>query len=107
MKFKVISGYPGTPERLLAMERGELTGACGITTTTFRSVLAQPAKEGKVFIGAQGGVQKDPRYEDVPNILDEAKTPELHQAFEFLYAPSPSAARSPCRPARRRIALPY
>ena len=26
-KFKVISGYPGTPERLLAMERGELTGA--------------------------------------------------------------------------------
>jgi tripartite-type tricarboxylate transporter receptor subunit TctC len=87
MKFKVISGYPGTPERLLAMERGELTGACGITTTTFRSVLAQPAKEGKIFIGAQGGVQKDPRYQEVPNILDEAKTPELHQAFEFLYAP--------------------
>jgi tripartite-type tricarboxylate transporter receptor subunit TctC len=87
MKFKVISGYPGTPERLLAMERGELTGACGITTTTFRSVLGQAAKEGKVFIGAQGGAHKDPRYPDVPNILDQAKTPELRKAFEFLYAP--------------------
>lgn len=87
MKFKVITGYPGTPERLLAMERGELTGACGITTSTFRSVLAQPAKEGKIFLGAQAGSHKDPRYPDVPNILDEAKTPELRQALEFLFAP--------------------
>jgi tripartite-type tricarboxylate transporter receptor subunit TctC len=87
MKFKVISGYPGTPERLLAMERGELTGACGITTTTFRSVLGQAAKEGKVLIAAQAGSHKDPRYPNVPNILDQAKTPEIHQALEFLFAP--------------------
>lgn len=87
MKFKVITGYPGTPERLLAMERGELTGACGITTSTFRSVLAQPAKEGKILLIAQAGSHKDPRYADVPNILDQAKTPEIHQALEFLFAP--------------------
>lgn len=87
MKFKVISGYPGTPERLLAMERGELTGACGITTTTFRSVLGQPAQEGKILLVAQAGSQKDPMYPDVPNILDQAKTPEIRQALEFLFVP--------------------
>ena len=85
MKFKVITGYPGTPERVLAMERGELTGACGITTTTYRSVLAQQAKDGKIFLGAMAGAQKDPRYPDVPNILDEAKTPEVRLALEFLF----------------------
>jgi len=87
MKFKVISGYPGTPERLLAMERGELTGACGITTSTYRAVLSQPAKEGKVLLVAQAGSQKDPMYPDVPNILDQAKTPEIRQALEFLFVP--------------------
>ena len=87
MKFKVISGYPGTPERLLAMERGELSGACGITTSTYRAVLSQPAKEGKILLVAQAGSQKDPAYPDVPNILDQAKTPEIRQALEFLFVP--------------------
>jgi tripartite-type tricarboxylate transporter receptor subunit TctC len=87
MKFKVISGYPGTPERMLAMERGELTGACGITTTTYRSVLGPAAKEGKIVMVAQAGTGKDPTYPEVPNILDQAKTPEMRQALEFLFVP--------------------
>jgi tripartite-type tricarboxylate transporter receptor subunit TctC len=87
MKFKVISGYPGTPERLLALQRGEINGACGISTTMFRSQLSGLAREGKIKLIAQGSAQKDPMYPDVPNILDQAKTPELRQALEFLYAP--------------------
>ncbi|MGE5539015.1 MAG: Bug family tripartite tricarboxylate transporter substrate binding protein [Gemmatimonas sp.] len=86
-KFKVISGYPGTPERLVAMERGELHGACGITTSTFRAVLAQPYKDGKVVLVAQAGSSKDPAYPDVPNMLDQAKSPEARQALEFLFVP--------------------
>jgi tripartite-type tricarboxylate transporter receptor subunit TctC len=86
-KFKVISGYPGTPERMLAMERGELHGACGITTSTYRAVLAQPAKEGKILLVAQAGSGKDPAYPEVPNILDQATTPEAKQALEFLFVP--------------------
>jgi len=87
MKFKVIPGYPGTPERVLAMERGEITGACGITTTSYATVVGQAAKEGKVFMVAQAGARRDPRYPDVPNILDEAKTPDVRAALEFLFAP--------------------
>ena len=86
-KFKVIAGYPGTQERVLAMERGELTGACGINTSTFRSVLAQPYREGKLLLVAQAGETKDPAYPDVPNMLDQAKTPEAREALAFLFAP--------------------
>ena len=87
MKFKVIAGYPGTPDRLLALERGELTGACGISTTMFRSQLSDAAKSGKIAFIAQGSATKDPLYPNVPNILDQAKTPEIRQALEFLFIP--------------------
>jgi hypothetical protein len=85
-KFKVIVGYPGTPERHLAMERGELDGACGITTSTLRAVLAEPLRDGKILLVAQAGSVKDPQYPNVPNILDEAKTPDAHRALQFLFA---------------------
>jgi tripartite-type tricarboxylate transporter receptor subunit TctC len=87
MKFKVIAGYPGTPERMLAVERGELDGFCGISLSTFRSQLADQAVSGKIRLIAQASTRKDPRYPDVPNILDQAKTPELRQALEFLFIP--------------------
>ena len=59
MKFKVIAGYPGTPERLLALERGEITGACGISLSLFRSQFSRLAADGKIRThcpgrGAQG-----------------------------------------------------
>ncbi len=87
MKFKVISGYPGTPERMIALERAEITGACGISLSLFQSQFSRFVKEGKIRLIAQGAIQSDPRYPDVPNILDQAKTPELRQALEFLYLP--------------------
>ena len=87
MKFKVISGYPGTPERMLGLERGELTGACGISLSLFRSQFSRLVDDGKVRLIAQGAVRSDARYPQVPNILDEAKSPETRQALEFLYLP--------------------
>jgi tripartite-type tricarboxylate transporter receptor subunit TctC len=87
MKFKVISGYPGTPERLLGLERGELSGACGISLSLFRSQFSRLLAEGRIRLIAQGGLTKDARYPDLPNVLDEAKTSAQRQALEFLYLP--------------------
>jgi tripartite-type tricarboxylate transporter receptor subunit TctC len=87
MKFKVISGYPGTPERMLALERGELTGACGISLSLFRSQFSRLVEQGRIRLIAQAGLTKDPRYPDLPNILDQAKSPETRQALEFLLLP--------------------
>lgn len=87
MKFKVISGYPGTPERMLALERGEITGACGISLSLFQSQFSRLVEEGRVRLIAQGGITKHPRYPNLPNILDQAKSPEIRRALEFLYLP--------------------
>lgn len=84
-KFKVILGYKGTPERILAMEKGELQANCGFTTVTLRATGGQAFAEGKIILLAQAGMTKDPAYPDVPNMLDEAKTPEARQALEFVF----------------------
>jgi tripartite-type tricarboxylate transporter receptor subunit TctC len=85
-RFKIILGYKGSGDRVLAMERGELEGACGITTGTLRSSFASVLKEGKVKIVAQAGLAKDEELPHVPNILDLAKDPDQHRALEFLFA---------------------
>ena len=35
--IKLVSGYPGTAEIMLAIERGELDGVCGIDWTTIKT----------------------------------------------------------------------
>ena len=85
-KLKIIMGYKGTPDRILAMERGEIHGACGLTTGTFRSTLEGPYKEGKLILAAVAGLSKEPNFPNTPNMVDEAKTPEQRQALEFLFA---------------------
>jgi tripartite-type tricarboxylate transporter receptor subunit TctC len=72
---------------MLAVERGELDGFCGVTLSTFRSQLADQAARGKIRLIAQASTRKDARYPDLPNMLDEAKTPETRQALEFLFVP--------------------
>ena len=108
MKIRVISGYPGTPERLLALQRGEITGACGISLSLLHAQFSRLIDEGKIRLIAQGALTKDARYPDLPNILDQAKTPELRQALEFLYLPlalGRSLAAPPQVPADRREVL--
>jgi tripartite-type tricarboxylate transporter receptor subunit TctC len=108
MKFKAISGYAGTPDRIVAMQRGEVNSACGITVSTFQSQVIGFAEAGKVILVAQAGLQKDPRYPNLPNMLDEAKTPEARQMMQLLLAPlalgRPIAA-PPGTPADRVAAL--
>lgn len=87
MKFKVIPGYQGTPDRIIAMLRGEVNSACGITISTFQSQVINFARAGKVILVAQAGLHKDPRYPDLPNMLDQAKTPEAKQMMRLLFTP--------------------
>jgi tripartite-type tricarboxylate transporter receptor subunit TctC len=87
MKMKVIAGYEGTPDRMLAMERGELAGACGVSVSTFFSQVKPLADAGKVKVIAQSGLQKDQRFPDLPNMIDQAKTPEARQMLQLLVTP--------------------
>ena len=54
-KFKMISGYPGSREAGLAMERGEVNGLCGIQWTSFIAQGAEWLESKKVNIMMQMG----------------------------------------------------
>jgi tripartite-type tricarboxylate transporter receptor subunit TctC len=86
-KFKVVLGYPGSTEILLAMERGEVEGFCGIGWTFLKLRKADWLKEKKVNILYQMSLEKHPELPDVPAIIDYAKTPDDRKVFEFLFAP--------------------
>ncbi len=86
MKFKIVTGYPGSPERLLAMQRGELTGNCGMDTSVILSMLGEQYRQGKIRVLFQAAVNKDPRFADVPNILDAAKDESGRQALEYMFS---------------------
>jgi tripartite-type tricarboxylate transporter receptor subunit TctC len=86
-KFKVVLGYPGSTEILLAMERGEVEGFCGIGWTFLKLRKGDWLKEKKVNILYQMSLEKHPELPDVPAIIDYAKTPEDRKVFEFLFAP--------------------
>ena len=86
-KFKVVTGYHGSTEINLAMERGEVQGFCGIGWTFLKLRKAAWLKEKKVNILFQLAMRKHPDLPDVPLILDHAKTPEGKKIFEFLFAP--------------------
>jgi len=107
MRFKVISGYKSTPDRYLAMERGELTGNCGIDTSTILATFSNQYQEGKIRVILQAAMSKDSRFSDVPNIRDEARTAADRQALDFMFAtlelgrPFATAGETP----RDRIAL--
>jgi hypothetical protein len=85
--FAVVPGYLGTPERIVALERAELIEACGVSLTLFHPQFGRLVSQGRIRLIAQGALQKDRRYPQLPNIFDQAKTPDVREALEFLYLP--------------------
>lgn len=85
-KMDIINGYKGTNDRALAMERGELSGMCGLNGSTLISVLQQPLGEGKLIPVVQSGLRPHPLLKDVPLTQSFAKTPEQKQILEAIFA---------------------
>jgi tripartite-type tricarboxylate transporter receptor subunit TctC len=80
MKFKIISGYPGSREINLAIERGEVQGICVSYDTIARENIF---KNGTVHVLFQAAVKPDPRLDGIPFATDLAKTAEQHQALDL------------------------
>ena len=86
-RFKVVLGYHGSTEILLAMERGEVEGFCGIGWTFLKLRKADWLKDKKINILYQMSLEKHPELPHVPAIIDHARTPDDRKVFEFLFAP--------------------
>ena len=87
-KFKVVSGYPGSHEILLAIEKNEVQGVCGVAwpsitaqhmrwlTENFAKIIVQESAVGHPEMNKMG----------VPLAVSFAKTPEQRQILELVYS---------------------
>jgi hypothetical protein len=58
-KFEVISGYKGTADITLAMERGEVDGICGLEWSSLKVQKADWVRDGKLNLLVQMGLEPE------------------------------------------------
>ncbi|MEX2455250.1 MAG: hypothetical protein WD470_11130 [Rhodospirillaceae bacterium] len=87
-KIKVVSGFPGTNQINLAMERGEVHGRAGGSWANFRIQKADWLRDRKVIPLVQIGLTKAPDLADVPLITDLAKTDDQRKLMNLLSSAS-------------------
>jgi len=85
-KMRIVSGYPGGNDVVLAMERGEVKGRCGWSWSSVMSTHRVWLDEKKMTVLAQLALQKHPDLPDVPLIIDLAKTDEQKQILRLIFA---------------------
>ncbi len=107
-KDQLVSGYPGTNDIVLAMQRGEVDGLCGISWSTINAAHPDWMPKHLVNVLVQAPISKADDIAGVPHAADIAKTPEQLQILKVLMA-SQGMARPfvapPDIPADRKAAL--
>jgi tripartite-type tricarboxylate transporter receptor subunit TctC len=82
-KFKLIEGYRGAGDILIAIDRGEVHGVC-MSLGQFRT-SQQKFKEGKLSYLLRAEESPLPGV-DAPSIYEFAKTPEQTQLMRFIFS---------------------
>ena len=84
-KFRVVEGYKGATEAIIALERGEVQGICH-TYSLFRSTHADLISSGKfriLFHAEEAAIADAP---GIPSIFDRATTDEQKFMIRFLFS---------------------
>jgi tripartite-type tricarboxylate transporter receptor subunit TctC len=65
-KMKIVLGYKGMGDRILALERGELQGNCGMYASSIATLHKPMIENGKLNVVVQSGLTPHPDFPDVP-----------------------------------------
>jgi tripartite-type tricarboxylate transporter receptor subunit TctC len=107
-KIKLVTGYHGTNDTTLAMERGEVDGLCGMSWSTLKSRHLQWMNEKKINIIIQAALKKQPELPDVPLAIELTKDPERLSILKLFLTSQEMArpfAAPPGIPEDRKAAL--
>jgi tripartite-type tricarboxylate transporter receptor subunit TctC len=86
-KLKLISGYAGTSEARIALERGEVD-AMSQPWPIIKAELPHWLRERKISLLVQTGADKSPGLGDVPNMIDLAKNDDDLALLKLFSSPS-------------------
>jgi tripartite-type tricarboxylate transporter receptor subunit TctC len=85
-KLKLISGYPGTADILLAVERGELGGLCGWSWSTLKSRSKKLYDSKEIAVPVQLGLTPHEDLPNVPLITTLTKDPTKVAILELIFS---------------------
>jgi tripartite-type tricarboxylate transporter receptor subunit TctC len=83
-KIKLITGYLGTKETIMAIENGEAHGRCSVAYSALKMARPDWLRDKKINIIMQFGLEKSGELPDVPLVLDFVKNAEDRQLMELL-----------------------
>ena len=83
-KFRIIEGYKGTQEIVLAVERGELEGSCA-SLGQYRSA-ERMFRDGTLRVLLRAEETAIAEFPDTPSAYDYAKTEEQRQFMRFVFS---------------------
>jgi tripartite-type tricarboxylate transporter receptor subunit TctC len=108
VKLKLVSGYPGTAEVALAIERGEVDGRCGWSWSSLKLTKPDWIANKRINLIAQLALAKSPELPDVPLIFEFATTDRQRQILRLVLSRQSMArpfAAPPDLPEDRKEAL--
>ncbi len=84
--FKIVQGYPGGNDVVLAMERGEVQGRCGWSWSSVLATHKSWIADKLMIVLVQLSLAKHPDLPDVPLVMDFAKTAEQRAILKLMFA---------------------
>lgn len=106
--IRVIAGYDGQKEVNLAMQRGEVHGACGLFVSSIKAQWLPDVQAGRLKLFLQMGPKTTNEFGAVPDAFDFVKTDDDKKVLELHFKQTilgrPFAA-SPNMPKERLAAL--
>jgi tripartite-type tricarboxylate transporter receptor subunit TctC len=108
IKLRIVSGYPGSAELALAVERQEIDGRCGWSLSSLRQMRPDWLATKQFNPIVQLNLEKSPDLPDVPAITEYAQTQAQRQILKLVLSRQSMArpfAAPPGVPADRAEAL--
>lgn len=84
VKLKLVSGYPGTSEMALAVERQEVDGRASWSWSSLKSIKPDWIAQKKINLPVQLNLHKSPDLPDVPLIGDYATSERQRQILRLV-----------------------
>jgi tripartite-type tricarboxylate transporter receptor subunit TctC len=86
-KFKIITGFQGSQESTLAIERGEVDGRCGWGWSSIKSVKNEWVRDRKLNFLLQFAPTRNAEFPDVPSVMELIRAETDRQSMSLLLGP--------------------
>ena len=83
-RLRLVTGYPGTAEIALALERGEMDGRASWSWSSLKSLKPDWIAQKKVNLPIQLNLKKNPELPDVPLIMEFAKNDRQRASLKII-----------------------